>query len=288
MEPGEHSGVVDAVAATFGMAGDQRVLPGAGTVHPGQLAGHAQPGLVEPGHLGGGDPLANLVEEPVEPVGGPLGHRGHGGVGERGAEQLGQRFGGALLRQELPDIEVEHDRGDPRPVLHRRAHALGCGAAGGGPARTAAGDELMFDHAHRHRWQVEHLAAFHPHFECVRQAGTAPATPARFMPIAFVRVRDQRQRRPGMAGLPTRLAATAAAQRLRRRLGEWRVRRRRARRVGRVPGQLLGLLDRQRMQATQQLNPGVRAQPLEEAAVHAGKINRSLARHTAIESEPAG
>src|SRR5688500_16249736 len=42
------------------------------------------------------------------------------------------------------------------------------------------------------------------------------------------------------------------------------------------------------MQPAQQLDPGVRAQRLEEAAVHAGKINRPLARHTAIESEPAG
>ena len=33
------------------------------------------------------------------------------------------------------------------------------------------------------------------------------------------------------------------------------------------------------MKTTQQLNPGVRAQRLEEAAVHAGKINRPLARH---------
>jgi hypothetical protein len=43
----------------------------------------------------------------------------------------------------------------------------------------------------------------------------------------------------------------------------------------------LGLLDRQRMQAAQQLDPGVRAQRLEEAAVHAGKINRPFARHAA-------
>jgi hypothetical protein len=59
-------------------------------------------------------------------------------------------------------------------------------------------------------------------------------------------------------------------------------------RVGRIPGQLLGLLDRQRMQAAQQLDPGFRAQRLEEAAVHAGKINGPRARHAAIESEPAG
>ena len=48
-----------------------------------------------------------------------------------------------------------------------------------------------------------------------------------------------------------------------------------------VPGQLLRLLDRQRMQAAQQLDPGFRAQRLEEAAVHAGKINGPLARHAA-------
>src|SRR3954452_10546508 len=35
------------------------------------------------------------------------------------------------------------------------------------------------------------------------------------------------------------------------------------------------------MQPAQQLDPGVRAQRLEEAAVHAGKINRPRARHTA-------
>src|SRR3954452_19161825 len=48
-----------------------------------------------------------------------------------------------------------------------------------------------------------------------------------------------------------------------------------------IPGQVLGLLDRQRMQTPQQLDPGVRAQRLEEAAVHAGKINGALARHAA-------
>src|SRR5512132_858341 len=35
------------------------------------------------------------------------------------------------------------------------------------------------------------------------------------------------------------------------------------------------------MQTAQQLDPGVRAQRLEEAAVHAGKINGALARHAA-------
>ena len=37
-------------------------------VHPVPLPGHAQPGLVEPGHLGGGDPIFDLGQEPGEPV----------------------------------------------------------------------------------------------------------------------------------------------------------------------------------------------------------------------------
>ena len=42
----------------------------------------------------------------------------------------------ALLGQELPDVEVEHDRSDPRPVLHRRGHPLRRHGAGGAPAPT--------------------------------------------------------------------------------------------------------------------------------------------------------
>src|SRR3954451_15916918 len=71
-EPRQDAGVVDALAAALGMAGDQGVLAGAGAVHPVQLPGHAQPGLVEPGHLGGGDPVGDLGEEPVEPGGGAV------------------------------------------------------------------------------------------------------------------------------------------------------------------------------------------------------------------------
>src|SRR3982751_2191215 len=58
-------------------------------------------------------------EELVEPGCGACGHALHGGVGDRGTEQVRQRLDGALLGQELSDIEVEDDCGDPRPVLHR-------------------------------------------------------------------------------------------------------------------------------------------------------------------------
>jgi hypothetical protein len=60
-EPAQDPGVVDALGAALGVAGDQRVLVGAGAVHPGQPAGHPQPGLVEPGHRRAGDALAHHV-----------------------------------------------------------------------------------------------------------------------------------------------------------------------------------------------------------------------------------
>ena len=101
----------------------------------------------------------------------------------------------------------------------------------------------------RQGWQVEHLAAFHPHLDSVGEVRAAARARARLVPAPLVRVGDQRQRRPRMTRLPTRLTAAAAAQRLRRRLGERRVRRRRLRRVGRVhpqPALQLGVLGLQR------------------------------------------
>ena len=101
-EPAQDSGGGDALAAAFGVAGDQSVLAGPGAMHPRQRARHPQPGLIEPGHLGFGDPVGDFGEEPVQAVGGALGHRRDGAFGDRGAEQLGQRLAGALLREELP------------------------------------------------------------------------------------------------------------------------------------------------------------------------------------------
>lgn len=189
-EPAEDTGVVDALAAAFGMTGDQRVLAGAGAVHPMQRAGHLQTGLVEPGHLGLGDALSDLIEEVIQSVGGAPGHRRDSAFADRGAKQLGQRPGGALLGQELPHVEVKDDRSDPRPVLHRRGHALGRGTASGGPTATAARDELVFGHPHRHRRQVEHLPPLHTPLGCVRQVGSAAGARAGLMPQPLVRVID--------------------------------------------------------------------------------------------------
>ena len=110
-------------------------LPVRAGVHPVQAPGHAQAGLVEPGHLGSGDVLFDQTEEFAESLGGAAGHGGHGALRDRGAEQLGPRLGGALLGQELPRVPVKDDRGDPRPVLHRRAYPLRRGTARRGALR---------------------------------------------------------------------------------------------------------------------------------------------------------
>jgi hypothetical protein len=108
---------------------------------------------------------------------------------------------------------------------------------------------LVLGHPHRYRRQVEHLPPLDTHLRRVRQIRTAAHTRTRLMPQPLVRIGDQCQRRSWMAWLPTRLASTLAAQRLRRRLGERRVRRRRLGRVATVPPHLppqLGNLSPQR------------------------------------------
>ena len=52
--------------AAFFMADDQGVLVGAGAVHPVQLTGDPEPGLVEADHIRAGQPPADLIEEPAQ------------------------------------------------------------------------------------------------------------------------------------------------------------------------------------------------------------------------------
>ena len=106
---------------------------------------------------------------------------------------------------------------------------------GRGPTRAAAWNELMLGHPHRHRRQIEDLPPLHPYLRRVHQIRATASARTRFVPLPLVRVSDQRQRR---ARMPTRLTAAPAPQRFRRRLGERRVRRRRARRVPSVLPQL--------------------------------------------------
>ena len=68
----------------------------------------------------------------------------------------------------------------------------------------------MLDDPHPKGWQIEHLAAFHPHLGSVGEVRAAARARAGLVPAPLVRVGDQRQRRPRMARLPTRLTTTLA------------------------------------------------------------------------------
>jgi transposase len=108
------------------VAGDQGVAAGAGAVHPVQLPGHAQPGLVEPGHLGLGDPVANLGAELVEP-----------GCGASLANALEV---GMERRQvfDLPPMTVQ-------VIEHQLiARRCGCGATTCGPASEGVSAPVQY------------------------------------------------------------------------------------------------------------------------------------------------
>jgi hypothetical protein len=180
-------------------------------VHPPQPALDPQPGLIEVHHLRGGEVGAHPLHKPAQPVGQAGGHRRDRTFRDRDAEQLSQRGGGALFGQELPDVEIDDDRGDPRAVLHRRGHPLGGIGAGRGFASATSLDTLMLDRPHAHRRDVEHLPVFPTHFRRPTQiVAVAPATP-RLVGDDLVGDRDRGQRRPRMPALPTMLAAAAFA-----------------------------------------------------------------------------
>jgi hypothetical protein len=71
------------------------------------------------------------LQEPVQPPGRAGGQRRDRPGGQRDAGQLRHRQRGPLLRQELPGVQVNDDRGDPRPVLNRGLYAPGLGGTVG-------------------------------------------------------------------------------------------------------------------------------------------------------------
>jgi len=149
-------------ASALGVRGDQGVAVGAGPVHPVQLGGHPQPGLVEAGHLVARQLAFDLAQEVAQAVGGAFGHGRDGALRHRIAEQLCQRLGGAFLRQELPPMQIQDDRGDPRPLGHRGGHRGGGLAAPGSATLAATRHQLALGHPHRHRHQVKHLTGASP------------------------------------------------------------------------------------------------------------------------------
>jgi hypothetical protein len=200
---------------------EQGVLAGAGAVHPGQLPLHPEPGLIEPRYRAASDLFPRPVQEAIELAGGADGDGGDRPRGDWDAEQLGQRLRGPLLRQELPDVEVDDDRGDPGPVAGRGVRPFWGRGLGAVPAGAFPLDQLMLGHHHLHRRQVKDLAALYPGDRQARQGCPAPAAAARLMALFPVRLGHLRQRGALMAVLPAGLAPGLLSQRPRpRRLGE--------------------------------------------------------------------
>src|SRR6266498_3226449 len=215
-EAGQHAEVVDAFRAALGVTGDKGVLVGAGAVHPVQLARHSQPGLVETHHLGAGELVTHVGQRPVEAPGGPLGERGDGTTRQWGAEQFGQGLGGAFLGQELPDVQIHHDRGDPRPVLHRGVHPGRCLTPGALPAHAFPLHQLVLGHLDAYRRQVELLAPLHGGDRPACQRTPATGARPRFMYHLVFWLGHLPKRRPVVA--VSRVGSTATTG---RRFGRW-------------------------------------------------------------------
>ena len=211
-ETGQDTQVVDAGPATLRMAGDQRVFAGPGAVHPMQPARDTQPGLIKPGHLRADDAVTDQVGESVQPGGGPRGQRCYCPIRDRGTEQFSQGLGGAVFGQELAHVQVDHNCGDPRPVLYWGVHPLRCRGAGAVPAHTFPFHQLVFGHLNRYRQQIEHLPPFDPgHRPSGKTTPTTVARPRLMHPLVG-QASHLLQRFTPMTRLPTRLTASLTTQ----------------------------------------------------------------------------
>jgi hypothetical protein len=255
VEPGKHAHRLHGLGAAPGVDHQQGALAGAGAMHPAQLAVDPEPGLVEPGHVAGGDLPAGMLQEAAQPPGGAGGDARHRPGRQRDAEQLSQRLRGPLLGQELPEVQVHDDRGDPRPVLRRGLRALRGHALGPVPAAALPLDQLMLSHRDRDFRQVEDLTALHLGDRPSPQPGPATAATARLMAHFPVRPGHLRQRRALVPVLPAGLAAATLPQRARprRRLVQAL--------AGRRPGGIPRRLPQPRLKLSDPL-PGLRQRSL--------------------------
>ena len=99
-------------------------------------------------------------------------------------------------------VQVDDDRGDPRPVLHRRLRALRGGGLSAVPAAAFPLDQLVLGHFDLSQRQVEDLAALHSGDRPSPQPGTAPGAAGRLMAHLPVRPGHLRQRRALVPSCP--------------------------------------------------------------------------------------
>jgi hypothetical protein len=221
------------VLAALGVDGDQHELPRRGGMHPGELPGGAEPGLVEAPDVRGDELPGDLLQRGRGQPGGLP--RGGGERARRGraAGQLGKRLAGTIPRQELAVPQVHAGAHDARPVLHRRRHRVRGLRLRFLAAAAQQREQLVPGHGRPDRRDVDDLPALHPgHGRAVQGRPAAPAL-RRPVPHLLVRVVRELHRRPGLPLRAPWLPPGLAAQRLRRRLRQ-PVRRRRPRGVPRV------------------------------------------------------
>ena len=189
-------------------------------MHPGQLPGDPEPGLVEVRDLRGGQRPDDRLQRRADEPGDLPGHRRQRGRGRCAAEHLAQRGAGPVPRQELPVPQVHPQRRRPRPVLHRRGHPLRRPAPGHRPAGAQPPDHLVLDDLGLHRRDLRHLPPDQARLRRPGQVTIASGAARWLVPDHVIGMIGQPHRRARLPLRPTRPAAGLLPQRLRRRLAQ--------------------------------------------------------------------
>jgi hypothetical protein len=170
-------------------------------VQPVQPTRHPGAGLVEVGHRRRRQLGAHRVDEAVQPLGALGQDRGHGAAGHLGADQVGQRLGGALDRQVLLAVQVADRGADPGTVAGRGAHPIGEPRGRHRPTATAAPLGPMLGDQQAKPWQVMDLPGLDAHHPGVGQLAAAALAALGGVHHDHVRMLNLGQVRAGSAGL---------------------------------------------------------------------------------------
>ncbi len=131
-------------------------------VQPMQLAGDPIAGFVEMANPGLGHALANGLVDSAQ-LSRLLAHPGDeaGRTDQRGAEQIAQRLRGAVLGDQLLDVEIDRRRLDGFAILGRRDDSLGKGRSRfAATVRATMDRSAVFGHLDHALGKVEHLPLF--------------------------------------------------------------------------------------------------------------------------------
>ena len=254
-------------------------------MQPSRRAADPKAGLVHVLDRRRGDVISHDIGEVSEAPGTVPADPGDGRGRQLHPEEIGHQLDQTLLGQQLVVQEIEHERADPRAVLHRRVDAVRkqrtrLRAASSAPAivRTMLGDD------ERPRLgQIEHLPGAVADARVRIQARAAPGAGRRVMIDHDVGIGDLPQRLAFVALLPARFLAGPVPQ-------------------ARHPRRLLQPITRRRLAAVRTVQPepalelrqprlqrrilGLQGRDQREKVVHRWRTRRRFASHPMLESEP--